>query len=220
MLFDPHDLRQQRAVRAQLQGAIGRRPPVDGEVIRIRQRTARTSRALRACARPCAGRRSSGARGPRRRRARCDAVDGVEKLRGVVETDAIEPAARHRHRVVVQAHHAVAPSGMASAASRPASAWALSAPLADTGDAAVEQHDAPAPHVDVAADERTARRSARAAWPAARRGCRAGTAPARRGCRTGDGNAGSRPGRPARGPRSPAPRPAASRAPARARARP
>jgi hypothetical protein len=76
-------------------------------------------------------------------------VDDLEELGCVVEADLIEPAAAHGHRVMMQAHERVQVVCGAQRGVERRECFFGEVTARGAGQAAIEQHDAPAAHVDV-----------------------------------------------------------------------
>ena len=79
-------------------------------------------------------------------------VDDAQELGCIRQPHAIEPAARHRHRMVVQAHHAMARAGAGQGLLERGEGRRAQGAAGRARQAAVEQHDTPAPQVDETAE--------------------------------------------------------------------
>src|SRR5207244_3940593 len=79
-------------------------------------------------------------------------VDDMQELGRIRQPHTIEPAAGHRHRMVVQAHHAMARAGACQGRLEPGEGRRAQGATGRAWQAAVEQHDTPAPQVHETAE--------------------------------------------------------------------
>src|SRR5439155_7768321 len=79
-------------------------------------------------------------------------VDDMQEFGRIRQPHAIEPAAGHRHRMVVQAHHAMARAGACQGLLERGEGRRAQGAAGRARQAAVEQHDTPASQVDETAE--------------------------------------------------------------------